>query len=66
MVKQRVSKRILLNRKLDSRETSASILCSLLRLLPVLYKEVGADRRVNAMKTRNQEPIDDWPKACTN
>src|ERR1700720_3128109 len=31
MVKQRVSKRRLLNRKLDSRETSASSLCSLLR-----------------------------------
>src|SRR5260370_32439941 len=31
MVKQRVSRRRLLNRKLDSRETSASSLCSLLR-----------------------------------
>ena len=65
MVKQTVSKRRLLNRKLDSRETSASSLCSLLRCDRFTTRKKVQTASVNAMKTRNHEPIDDCAKACT-
>src|ERR1019366_4109216 len=51
IVKQTTSKRRLLNRKLDSRETSDSSLCSLFR----------CDR----FPIRNKVPIEDCAKACT-
>src|SRR5580658_2180587 len=65
MVKQTVSKRRLLNRKLDSRETSDSSLCSLLRCERFSIKKKAQTARVNLMKTRNQVPIEDCAKACT-
>src|ERR1039458_4560712 len=62
IVKQTTSKRRLLNRKLDSRETSDSSLCSLFRCdrFPI-RKKVQTAR----VKTRNQVPIEDCAKACT-
>src|SRR5208337_2069395 len=65
MVKQTTSNSRLLNRKLDSRETSDSSLCSLLRWSRLAIREKVQTARVNPMKTRNQVPIEDWAKACT-
>src|SRR5271165_2809189 len=64
-VKQATSRSRLLNRKLDSRETSASSLCSLLRWSLFLTKKKTQTASVSDMKTTNQSPIDDWAKACT-
>src|ERR1035438_7813268 len=65
MVKQTTSKRRLLNRKLDSRDTSDSSLCSLLRCDRFAIRKKVQTARVNAMKTRNQVPIEDCAKART-
>src|ERR1039458_10531598 len=65
MVKQTTSKRRLLNRKLDSRDTSDSSLCSLLRCDRFAIRKKVQTARVNPMKTRNQVPIEDCAKACT-
>src|ERR1017187_3017077 len=65
MVKQTTSKRRLLNRKLDSRETSDSSLCSVLRCDRFAIRKKVQTARVNPIKTRNQAPIDDCAKACT-
>src|SRR5208282_624306 len=65
MVKQTTSKRRLLNRKLDSRETSDSSLCSDLRCDRFATRKKLQTARVNPMNTRNHEPIDDCANACT-
>src|SRR5208283_2913105 len=65
MVKQTVRRRRLLNRKLDSRETSDSSLCSLLRCDRLYMRKKLQTARVNPIKTRNQVPIEDCAKACT-
>src|SRR5271155_1939090 len=65
MVKQSVSKRRLLNRKLDSRETSDSSLCSLWRCDRFFTRKKVQTARINPMKTRNQVPIEDCANACT-
>ena len=65
MVKQTTSKSRLLNRKLDSRETSDSSLCSLLRCDWFCTRKKTQTARVRPMKTRNQVPIEDCAKACT-
>src|SRR5208283_3838344 len=65
MVKQTTSRRRLLNRKLDSRETSDSSLCSLLRCERFAMRAKVQTASVRPMKTRNQVPIDDCAKACT-
>src|ERR1019366_6005034 len=65
MVKQTTSSSRLLNRKLDSRETSDSSLCSLLRCGRFLIRKKTQTAMVSEMKTRNHVPIDDCAKACT-
>src|ERR1017187_3093566 len=65
MVKQTTSKRRLLNRKLDSRETSDSSLCSLLRCDRFATRKKLQTASVSPMKTRNQVPIEDCANACT-
>src|ERR1700677_4593551 len=65
IVKQAASSTRLLNRKLDSRETSDSSLCSDLRWSRCLRK---VKRQIHSTITRkavNQLPIEDWAKACT-
>src|SRR5712692_9900419 len=64
-VKQATSRSRLLNRKLDSRETSDSSLCSLFRCDLFFTKKNTQVASVNAMNTMNQSPIDDCAKACT-
>src|SRR5260370_42371049 len=65
IVKQTTSKRRLLNRKLDSRETRDSSLCSLLRCDRFWIRQNVQTASVKPMKTRNQVPIEDWAKAWT-
>src|ERR1035441_6008008 len=65
IVKQTTSKSRLLNRKLDSRETSDSSLCSLFRCDRFPIRKKVQTARVKPMKTRNQVPIEDCAKACT-
>src|ERR1039458_3383864 len=65
IVKQTTSKRGLLNRKLDSREPSDSSLCSLFRCDRFPIRKKVQTARVKPMKTRNQVPIEDCAKACT-
>src|ERR1700690_2607516 len=65
MVKQTTSRSRLLNRKLDSRETSDSSLCSLLRCDRFLTRKKTQTAVVSAMKTMNQVPMEDCAKACT-
>src|ERR1700689_2151215 len=65
MVKQTTSKRRLLNRKLDSRETSDSSLCSLLRWPRFATRKKLHTASVNPIKTRNHVPIEDCAKAWT-
>ena len=65
MVKQTTSKSRLLNRKLDSRETSDSSLCSLLRCDRFWIRKKVQTARVKPMKTRNHVPIEDCANACT-
>ncbi len=64
-VKQATSRIRLLNRKLDSRETSDSSLCSLLRCPRLRTKKKTQVATVSAMNPMNQVPIDDCAKACT-
>src|ERR1700687_820720 len=65
MVKQTTSNRRLLNRKLDSRETSDSSLCSVLRCDRCAIRKNVQTARVSPMNTRNHVPIEDCAKACT-
>src|SRR5690242_1287875 len=64
-VKQATSRMRLLNRKLDSRETSDSSLCSLRNCLRFFTKNAVQTANVSARKTTNQSPIEDCAKACT-
>jgi len=57
MVKQTTSKRRLLNRKLDSRETSDSNLCSDLRCERFLMRKNEQTASVRRMKVMNQVPM---------
>src|SRR5271169_6003864 len=65
MVKQATSNSRLLNRKLDSRETSASSLCSLLRCDLFLMKKKRNAAKVMIKNQPNHSPIVDCAKACT-
>src|SRR5580692_1886410 len=65
MVKQTASRSTLLNRKLDSRETTASSLCSLLRCARLTTRKYVQTASVKPIKTRNHVPIEDCAKACT-
>ena len=65
MVKQTTRRSRLLNRKLDSRETSDSSLCSLLRWDRFLTRKKTQTAVVSAMKTMNQVPMEDCAKAWT-
>ena len=64
-VKQATSRRRLLNKKLDSRETRDSSLCSLLRCDLFFTKKNTQVASVSAINTTNQSPIEDWAKAWT-
>src|SRR5713101_237619 len=64
-VKQATNRSRLLNRKLDSRETSDSSLCSLFRCDLFFTKKNMQVASVNAMNTMNQVPIEDCANACT-
>src|SRR6266496_1378277 len=64
-VKQATSRSRLLNRKLDSRETSDSSLCSLFRCDLFRTKKNTHVASVSDMNTTNQSPIEDWAKAWT-
>src|ERR1051326_5573511 len=63
--KHEASSRTLLNRKLDSRETSDSSLCSERRCPRFLMKNSRQTARMTTRKPTNQFPIDDCAKACT-
>src|ERR1700691_1500375 len=65
MVKQATSSRRLLNRKLDSRETRASSLCSLLRCDLFFTKKKVKTPKVIIKNQPNHSPIVDCAKACT-
>src|ERR1035441_9531845 len=65
MVKQTTRRSRLLNRKLDSRETSDSSLCSLLRWDRFLTRKKTQTAVVSAMKTMNHVPMEDCAKRCT-
>src|SRR5256885_9745006 len=64
-VKQAASSKRLLNRKLDSRETSDSSLCSLFRCSPLRAKKKVHVASVTIINTTNQLPMDDCANACT-
>src|ERR1700756_1629080 len=64
-VKHAITKSRLLNRKLDSRETSASSLCSLCRCERFFTKKKTQTAKMTAKNVMNQLPIDDWANACT-
>src|SRR5579862_6425453 len=64
-VKHATSRSRLLNRKLDSRETSDSSLCSLRRADLFFTKKKTQVAKIRARKATNQSPIEDWAKACT-
>src|ERR1700757_5159692 len=64
-VKQSAQKSRLLNMKLDSRETTASSLCSLRRWSLFMKKKKTNTASVMARNHPNQGPMDDWAKACT-
>ncbi len=55
----------LLNRKLDSRETIDSSLCSLFRCDLFLKKKNKNTTSVRMRNTANQSPMEDCAKACT-
>src|SRR5712671_900217 len=65
MVKQATSKRRLLNRKLDSRETSASSLCSLFKCDLFTTKKYVKTTKLIIRNHPNHAPIVDWANACT-
>src|SRR5215467_4874891 len=64
-VKQAARSSRLLNRKLDSRDTSDSSLCSLLRWSLFLTKKKTQVASVRDMNQTNHSPIEDCAKACT-
>src|ERR1700730_18018910 len=64
-VKQATSNRRLLNRKLDSREASDSNRCSLRKWERFLTKKNRQTPKIMIRKVRNQSPIEDCAKACT-
>src|SRR5581483_8299305 len=64
-VKQASSSSRLLNTKLDSRDTSDSSLCSLCRWDLFLTKKKVNAAALSARKYRNQLPMEDCAKACT-
>src|SRR5205085_12220140 len=64
-VKQATSRIRLLNRKLDSRETSDSSLFSLLRCERFLTKKKTQVAKVRARNVTNQSPMEDCAKAWT-
>src|SRR5713226_1844200 len=63
--KQEASSSRLLNRKLDSRETSDSSLCSLFKWPRLRTKKNRQTAKMKARNATNQVPIDDCAKACT-
>src|SRR5437660_2037973 len=63
--KQETNRRRLLNRKLDSRETSDSSRCSLFRCERFFMKKNRQTVKTIAMKIRNQLPMEDCAKAWT-
>src|SRR5271170_693778 len=65
MVKQAASSTRLLKRKLDSRETSASSLCSVFRWSRFSTKVKMQTASTTTMKFQNQVPIFDSAKAWT-
>src|SRR5581483_11633331 len=64
-VKHATSRIRLLNRKLDSRETSDSSLCSLFRCDRFFTKKNTHVANAKARNATNQSPIDDCANACT-
>src|SRR6266513_5185489 len=64
-VKQAASSKRLLNRKLDSRETSASSLCSLFRCDLFLTKKYVNTTRLTIRNHPNHSPMVDCAKAWT-
>src|SRR5580704_6103640 len=62
-VKHATSNRRLLNRKLDSRETSDSSLCSLRRADLFFTKKKTQVAKIRARKPTNQSPMEDCAKA---
>src|SRR5438270_8551719 len=65
MVKHAARSKRLLNKKLDSRETTASSLFSLFRCLRFLMKKKRQTTKIRPRKIPNQFPIGDCAKACT-
>src|ERR1700678_3850526 len=65
MVKQAASKTRLLNRKLDSRETSDSSLCSDFRWSRLRRNVNRQTESTSSKNPENQLPMEDWAKACT-
>src|SRR5271155_1692341 len=63
MVKQAASRTRLLKRKLDSRDTSDSSLCSDLRWFRCSRKVKRQIDRTTMRKPVNQLPMEDWAKA---
>src|SRR5882724_51216 len=63
MVKHAASRRRLLNKKLDSRETTASSLFSLFRCSRFLMKKKRQTTNINPRKIPNQFPIGDCANA---
>src|SRR5580704_4271563 len=62
---QRITKSRLLNRKLDSRDTIDSSLCSLRRCDLFLKKKKTNTARVISRNQPNHSPMEDCAKACT-
>src|SRR6202046_747902 len=62
---QRITKSRLLNRKLDSRDTIDSSLCSLRRCDLFLKKKKQKTTKVITRNQANQSPMEDCAKACT-
>src|SRR5512142_3100790 len=64
--KHETSKRTLLNRKLDSRETSDSRRCSVWRWSRLRTKKNTQVAKISARNVTNHGPIPDCAKACTD
>src|SRR5271156_820180 len=64
-VKQSRTNSRLLKRKLDSRETRDSSLCSLFRCDLFLKKKKQNTASVISRNQPNHSPMEDWAKACT-
>src|SRR5262249_15612135 len=63
--KHATSNRTLLNRKLDSRDTSDSSLFSLFKCERFLMKKSRQTRKLKIRKYQNQKPMEDCAKAWT-